>query len=472
MKNFNQIFINGQWTAPCSKKSYEVINPATGKCYAKVAASNNDDVNKAVFAAKLAFASWSNTSAQYRSDLINAAADEMQVRAEEIALAITMTMGCPLHLSREIQVQGAIDAFRSYAARAFTMEAVENKSDVVISKEAVGVCTLINPWNYPLSQLVGKLAPALAAGCTLVVKPAEQTPIQDYILAEIFNKVGLPAGVFNLVPGAGGDIGALLCSHPDVDMISFTGSNKTGIEISKAAASSIKRVCLELGGKSAFIITEDADFESAIRYGVEDVMINSGQTCTALTRMLVPETRYQEALEIAKKVAEENVLGDPLSAQSTMGPMSSKTQQNIVHSYIKQGLAEGAEIVTGGIDVPQALTEGCYVMPTIFANVSNDMRIAREEIFGPVLAVMPYSDIDNALEIANDSKFGLSSAVYAATPEAAMAIGKRIRAGQCYIQGAYFNTEAPFGGFKQSGNGREWGDEGLLEFVEIKSFVR
>jgi aldehyde dehydrogenase (NAD+) len=470
MINFNNIYINGKWVTPSSKEKYDVVNPATSEIYAKVCASNNEDVNNAILAAKLAFTAWSNTSAQYRCDLINAAADEMQERADEIALSITNTMGCPLNISREVQVQGAIDAFRTYASKAFKMEDFESKDDVSICKEAIGVCTLINPWNYPLSQLVGKLAPALAAGCTMVIKPAEQTPVQDYILAEIFTKVGLPPGVFNLVPGLGSEIGSLLCSHPDVDMISFTGSNNVGKVISKIASSSIKRVCLELGGKSAFIITEDADFESAIRYGVEDVMINSGQTCTALTRMLVPLSRYEEAVSLAKVIAEENVVGDPLSDKTTMGPMSSKGQKNQVCSYIQKGIDEGARLVTG-MDPSQTLNNGNYIMPTIFADVTNDMSIAREEIFGPVLSIISYVDIDHAVEIANDSDFGLSSAVYAASKEEAMKIGKRIRAGQCYVQGAYFNSEAPFGGFKQSGNGREWGDEGLLEFVEIKSFI-
>jgi aldehyde dehydrogenase (NAD+) len=471
MKIYDQLYINGQWVASYSTQTHEIVNPATGKPCARTPWANGKDVACAVSAAKKAFSSWSQTTAQQRCDFINAAADEMQNRIEDLADVITMSMGCPRNICLDIQVQGAIDSFRSYAQRAFMMEEVEHKEGVYILKEAVGVCSLINPWNYPLSQLVGKMAPALAAGCTLVVKPAEQTPLQDYVIAEVFDKIGLPAGVFNLVPGAGAQIGQLMCGHEDVDMVSFTGSTAAGIKVSEAAAPLVKRVCLELGGKSPYIITEDADLAAAVRYGVEDVMINSGQTCTALTRMLVHESCYEEAVLLAKTVAEENIVGDPLDATTTMGPLSSESQKNIVLKYINQGIAEGARLVTGGAEMPQGLTQGAYVKPCIFADVNNDMNIAREEIFGPVLSILSYIDIDEAIAIANDSVFGLSSAVYASDTDEALKIARRIRAGQCYVQGSYFNTEAPFGGYKQSGNGREWGDEGLMEYVEIKSVI-
>ena len=471
MKTYNKFYINGQWLSPVNEQFYEVVNPATNQICARTVMASEKEVNLAVAAAKAAFPHWSQTSAQYRSDLINAIADEMQQRSKELSEVITMTMGCPLHLSLEIQVQGAIDAFRSYAQHAFLMEEREEKNGIIISKEAAGVCALISPWNYPLSQLVGKIAPALAAGCTMVVKPAEQTPLQDFIMAEIFAKVGLPAGVFNLIPGIGTEIGPVMCSHADVDMISFTGSTRAGIKVSESASPSVKRVCLELGGKSPLIITEDADFPAAVRYGVEDVMINTGQTCNALTRMLVPQSRYKEAVLIAKAVAEENVVGDPLDNNVSMGPMSSMGQRDTVLNYIQQGINEGARLVTGGIELPETITTGAYVRPTIFADVDNNMSIAREEIFGPVLCLIPYQDINQAIDIANDTVFGLSSAVYAADTASALNIARRIRSGQCYIQGAYFNTNAPFGGYKQSGNGREWGEEGLMEYVEIKTVI-
>jgi aldehyde dehydrogenase (NAD+) len=471
MKICNKFYINGQWSSPLKEKFYDIVNPATNQVCARTAIGTENEVNLAVAAAKAAFPLWSETSAQQRSDLINAVADEMQVRSEELSAAITMTMGCPLHLCIDLQVQGAIDSLRTYAEYAFLMEASEEKPEMMICKEAVGVCVLISPWNYPLSQLIGKIAPALAAGCTMVVKPAEQTPLQDFIMAEIFEQVGLPAGVFNLVPGIGTEIGPVMCSHRDVDMVSFTGSTRAGVQVSEAATPSVKRVCLELGGKSPMIITEDADLAAAVRYGVEDVMINSGQTCNALTRMLVPKSRYQEAVLIAKKVAEENRVGDPLDETVSMGPMSSMAQRNTVLNYIKQGINEGARLVTGGLDLPVGLTTGAYVRPTIFADVNNQMRIAREEIFGPVLCMIPYQEIDDAVEIANDSQFGLSSSVYAQDTRAALQIARRIRSGQCYVQGAYFNINAPFGGYKQSGNGREWGEQGLMEYVEIKTIL-
>ncbi|WP_299666234.1 aldehyde dehydrogenase family protein [uncultured Psychromonas sp.] len=471
MKTYNKFYINGQWLSPVNEQFREVVNPATNQICARTVMASKKEVNLAVAAAKAAFPQWSQTSAQYRSDLINSIADEMQQRSEELSEVITMTMGCPLNLSLEIQVQGAIDAFRSYAQHAFLMEEIDEKNGIIISKEAAGVCALISPWNYPLSQLVGKIAPALAAGCTMVVKPAEQTPLQDFIMAEIFAKVGLPAGVFNLIPGVGTEIGPIMCSHADVDMISFTGSTRAGIKVSESASPSVKRVCLELGGKSPLIITEDADFSAAVRYGVEDVMINTGQTCNALTRMLVPQSRYKEAVLIAKAVAEENVVGDPLDNNVSMGPMSSMGQRDTVLNYIQQGINEGARLVTGGIELPETITTGAYVRPTIFADVDNNMSIAREEIFGPVLCLIPYQDINQAIDIANDTVFGLSSAVYAADTASALNIARRIRSGQCYIQGAYFNTNAPFGGYKQSGNGREWGEEGLMEYVEIKTVI-
>jgi aldehyde dehydrogenase (NAD+) len=341
----------------------------------------------------------------------------------------------------------------------------------IVVTEAIGVCVLINPWNYPLSQLVGKLGPALAAGCTMVVKPSEQTPLQDLILAEIIDQSSLPAGVFNLLTGVGSQIGKTLCSHSLVDMVSFTGSTLAGIKVAQAAASTVKRVCQELGGKSPYIIAPSADLAAAVRYGVEDVMINSGQSCNALTRMLVPAEQLAEVEVIAKHVAEEWQLGDPMLAATNIGPLSSHQQQRRVLSYIEKGVAQGAKLVCGGSQLPEALSKGAYVMPTIFSNVSNDMIIAQEEIFGPVLSIIPYQNIQHAIDLANDTPFGLSSGVFAADQTAAIKIASKLRAGQCYLQGAFFNTDSPFGGYKQSGNGREWGLEGLKEYTETKAMV-
>jgi aldehyde dehydrogenase (NAD+) len=471
MQSFSQLFVNGQWVNSNSKKTIKVINPANSQICAITPAANGDDVNLAIEAAKSAFNSWSNTTAEQRCKFILAIADEMQNRFEDLVIAISDTMGCPRELTKDIQVQGAIDAFRAYADMTSFVESCTEEHGVLQFKTPIGVCVLINPWNYPLSQLVGKLGPALATGCTVIVKPAEQTPLQDIILAEVVEKVGLPAGVFNLITGYGHEIGNKLCSHSDVDMVSFTGSTAAGVKVAQSAAPTVKRVCQELGGKSPLIITDDADLEAAVRFGVEDVMLNSGQTCCALTRMLVPASKYQQAVEIAKQVAEENVVGNPLNEDSTMGPLSSKLQQERVLSYIQSGIDEGANLVAGGISLPKELLNGAYVMPTVFSNVTNDMKIAQEEIFGPVITMIAYDDIHQAIDIANDTVFGLSSAVFAKNSEQAIKIARKIRAGQCYIQGSYFNTNAPFGGFKQSGNGREWGEEGLREFIEIQSVI-
>ena len=471
MKLFDKLFINGEWVKSNSTEVIEVINPATEKPCAHVPRGNREDVNAAVASARQAFNSWAHTPAEKRAEIMNAVADEMQRRIEDLIDAHVITMGCPRHLVAGLHVDAPIDAMRRYADRAKQMDEVEEKDGVLLLKESIGVCALINPWNYPLHQLIGKVAPALAAGCTIVAKPASQTPLQDFIMAEIFVAVGLPAGVFNLVSGSGSVIGPVMSSHPDVDMVSFTGSTYGGIKVAESAAPTVKRVCQELGGKSPYIITEDADLEAAIRYGVEDVMLNTGQTCNALTRMFAPRSRYEEAVNIAKKIAEENIVGDPNKSHVTMGPMASASQKQTVLNYIKTGIAEGARLVTGGIDMPPGLNVGAYVQPTIFADVSNEMVIAREEIFGPVLCMIVYDDIEVAIEMANDTVYGLASGVYAKDKASALKIARRIRAGQCYIQGGYFNLEAPFGGYKQSGNGREWGDQAMFEYIEIKAII-
>jgi len=470
MKDLNKVFINGQWCDSLSGEALEVINPATELPVALVASANKADVDLAVAAAKKAFDTWSNTPSAERSKRIKAIAQRMEERKDELVTAISQTMGCPEHIAGWLQVEGPIEGMQLFSDHCHLTDITEEAGSSLVVKEPIGVCAFINPWNYPLHQFVGKVGAALAAGCTMVVKPSEQTPWQDYIMAEILAECGIPDGVFNLVPGAGAVVGEALSSHPDVNMVSFTGSTQAGIKVAQAAAPTVKRVTQELGGKSPFIITEDADLAAAVKYGVEDVMLNSGQTCTALTRMLVPETKYNEALAIAKEVAEGLQAG---TEQDTfLGPMSSRTQQKRVLDYIRLGLEEGAELVCGGIESPLPEQPGYYVAPTIFGQVNNQMRIAREEIFGPVLCVIPYHDLEDAIAIANDTPYGLSSGVYAKDESAALAIARKIRAGQCYINGSFFNYLAPFGGYKQSGNGREFAGIGVEEFLETKAIQR
>jgi aldehyde dehydrogenase (NAD+) len=472
MQSITEIYIDGGWVKPHSAGVNYVTNPATEQSFASVPSSDEYDVDRAVLAAHRAFPTWSGSRAAERADFIRAIAQGMTDRADELAAAISKELGMPMHLAREVQVDGPIEGMLSYADQAFDMEKEETTGNATIIKEAVGVCAFINPWNYPLHQLVGKIAPAFAAGCTMVVKPSEETPLHAFILAEIIHDAGLPAGVFNLVPGSGRVVGEALSCHRLVDMVSFTGSTGAGVRVAEVASHTVKRVCLELGGKSPFIITDNADFSAAVAHGVHDVMINSGQTCTALTRMLVPQSCYEQAMEIAKTVAQSLTVGDPMDPTSHIGPMCSERQKNSVLRYIEQGLEEGATLVTGGIEPPPGCEQGFYVQPTIFANVNNDMSIAREEIFGPVLCMIAYEDIDEAITLANDTEFGLSSGVWAGTEEQAMQIARQIRAGQVFVNGGDFNYRAPFGGYKQSGNGREWGAAGLDEFVEIKAIMR
>jgi aldehyde dehydrogenase (NAD+) len=469
MRVYEKLYINGQWVAPHGQGSLEAINPATEEVTVRTPKGDATDVDHAVTAARNAFEAWSQTPATERARLINAISVEMKNREKDFAECISDELGIPIHLSYDIQVEGPIAAMATFADRCKMMDAVKEVGNSLIIKEPVGVCAFINPWNYPLHQMVGKVAPALAAGCTMVVKAAGQTPSHAFILAEVMHKVGLPKGVFNLVQGSGKDIGESLAKHPEVDMVSFTGSTQVGVRIAELAAPTVKRVTQELGGKSPYIITEDADLEEAVKYGVIDVMINTGQTCTALTRMLVHEKVYDKAVEIAKRIAEELKVGDPRHDDSFVGPMSSKAQQQTVLGFIKKGIEEGARLVTGGTDMPAGVAKGAYVKPTVFADVTNDMIIGREEIFGPVLCIMKYKTIEEAVQVANDTVYGLSSGVYAGTKEKALKIARQMRAGMCFVNGGGYNYQAPFGGYKQSGNGREWGDEALHEFIEIKA---
>ncbi|WP_250461927.1 aldehyde dehydrogenase family protein [Microbulbifer litoralis] len=472
MTDFNRLhtdklYINGEWRDSQRGDMHPVVNPATEEVICQVVQASTEDVDVAVSAARAAFGSWGKTSAGERSAFINAIADGMEKRREDLIQAVSSALGCPAHITKWLHVDGPIYAMRYYAERAALMEKTEKAAHSLIIREPIGVCGFITPWNYPLHQFVGKVAPALAAGCTMISKPSETTPLQDYVMAEIIDEAGLPPGVFNLVPGAGPVVGAALAAHPLVDMVSFTGSTRAGVEVARAAAPTVKRVTQELGGKSPLIITPDADLEKAVRWGCEDVFINSGQTCTALARMLVPADKYEQAVEIARQFAEEVVLGT--GSDALMGPLSSARQRDIVRGYIDKGVAEGARLVAGGAEVPEGHDKGYYVKPTVFADVSNDMTIAREEIFGPVTCLIPYKDMDEAIAIANDTEYGLASGVWARDVDSALPVVRRIEAGLCFVNGGEFNYDAPFGGYKRSGNGREFGDAGLDEFIELKS---
>lgn len=469
MKRYETIYINGQWVAPAGTGLCDVINPANNELAGQVPNGNEADVNAAVMAARSAFESWSKTTATERSELIGKIAARLAERKEEMGALITSELGMPLKLSVAIQAGMPAAVMASYAELPQVMEEEDQVGNSLVIKEPVGVCGFITPWNYPLHQIVGKVAPALAAGCTMVVKPSREAPLNAFLLAEIIHEAGLPAGVFNLVSGAGRVIGEAISAHPEVDMVSFTGSTSAGIRVAELAAKSVKRVTQELGGKSPNIILPDADLEKAITKGVQDICINSGQTCAALTRMLVPAELHDQALAIAKRVAEHIPVGDPRAPGSLMGPMVSEGQRQTVVRYIQAGIDEGATLVAGGIEKPEGLMQGAYVRPTIFGNVDNNMLIAREEIFGPVLCIIPYQSEAEAITIANDTVYGLSGAVWSGNAERAKAVARQLRAGQVFINGGAFNIQAPFGGYKHSGNGRELGHHGLNEFIEIKS---
>jgi aldehyde dehydrogenase (NAD+) len=469
MRIYDKFYINGQWVEPIGKGTSEVINPATGEISARVPYGNAEDADAAVQAARNAFDSWSQTPASVRAEFLRKLAVEGEKRNADLTQTIIDELGMPIQNAAAFQVDALGIICESFAVKAKHMEEQKEIGNSIIVKEPIGVCAMINPWNYPVWQMIGKVAPAIAAGCTMVVKAASQTPSHLFIFAEMCEAVGLPAGVFNMVHGSGREIGAALSSHPEVDMVTFTGSTAAGVQVTNTAAPDVKRVCLELGGKSPFIITEEADLEAAMDFGIQDVMVNTGQTCNALTRMIIHESRYEEAVELAKANAEALTVGDPNDPDVFVGPMSSEGQRQSVLDYIEQGVAEGARLVTGGTDMPAGLTSGNYVAPTVFADVTNNMTIAQEEIFGPVLVMIKYSTIDQAVEIANDTPYGLASAVWAGDKDKATAIGRRIRAGQCAINGGDANHEAPFGGYKESGNGREFGEEGLHEYCEIKA---
>jgi aldehyde dehydrogenase (NAD+) len=429
------------------------------------------DVDRAVKAARAAFEGWSTLPVAERAAFLQKIHEGLKARAADIAQAVTSEMGMPLKQSMRIQAGSPIAAFKLYAGLAQNFHFEEEVGNSLVIREAIGVVAAITPWNYPLHQIAAKVAAALAAGCTVVLKPSEVAPLDAFILTEVIHAAGLPAGVFNLVTGRGTVVGEAMCAHADVDMVSFTGSTRAGRRISEIASGTIKRVALELGGKSASIILDDADFPAAVKGSVGACFLNAGQTCTAHTRMLVPESRYEEAAKLAVAVTEAYKVGDPLDETSTMGPVASKAQQKTVNEYIEIGLAEGAELLTGGTGAPAGLEgKGCYVRPTVFGRVKPESRLAQEEVFGPVLSIITYKDEDDAVRIANDSPYGLSGGVWASSDERAQQVARRMRTGQVDINGGTFNMLAPFGGYKQSGNGREFGKYGLEDFLEHKSF--
>ena len=466
----DRLFIGGRWVAPSGSEMIDVHNAGTGEVMGRVPAGNAKDVDAAVAAARGALDKWSATSPGVRSELLEKISASLKARADELAKTIAQEVGMPLKLAGRIQAGLPIANFANFAKLLKDFVFEERVGNSLVVREPVGVVAAITPWNYPLHQIALKVAPALAAGCTVVLKPSEIAPFNAFILAEAIEAAGLPQGVFNLVTGYGADAGEALVKHRDVDMISFTGSTRAGKRISELAAQSVKRVALELGGKSASVILDDADLATAVKGTVNGCYLNSGQTCTALTRMLVPDSLYQEAARIAAEVAKSFTVGDPLAETTRLGPLSSQAQLERVRGYIRKGLQEGAELLAGGAEPPEGVPPGgYYVKPTVFGRVRNDMSIAREEIFGPVLSIIPYQDEEDAVRIANDTVYGLAGAVWSRDDARAQRVARRIRAGQVDVNGGAFNMNAPFGGFKQSGHGREAGVYGLEEFLEYKS---
>jgi aldehyde dehydrogenase (NAD+) len=465
----DKLYIGGEWVDPSSDDKIEVVNPSTEEVIGSVPSGTTEDVDRAVEAAKTAFETWSQTSREERANYLRAIAGGMQERAGEIVTTIASELGMPVRLTQAIQLGLPLNAFAQMPTWMDEIEWERQLGNSLVVKEPVGVIGAITPWNYPLHQIAGKVAPALAAGCTVVLKPASQTPLCTFILAEIMDSVGLPAGVFNLVSGPGGAIGERLASHPDVDMVSFTGSTLVGRRIAELAAQTVKPVALELGGKSPNVILDDADFSKAIPDAVGKCFLNSGQTCSALTRLLVPREQLGAAEEIAKAAAESFTPGNPFDESTRLGPVVSADQRDTVRKYIEKGVDEGAKLVTGGVEGPEGLDRGYFVRPTVFSNVSNDMTIAQEEIFGPVLVIIPYEDEDDAVRIANDSIYGLAGGVWSGDPERAKQVARRIRTGQIEINGGAFNPAAPFGGYKQSGHGRENGPLSIDDFLQLKA---
>ncbi|MEI6205729.1 MAG: aldehyde dehydrogenase family protein [Desulfuromonadales bacterium] len=464
-----ELYINGQWIAPAGSEVFDVVNPASEALLGRVPAASAADADGAVAAAVSAFETWGRTSTAERVVFLAGIHRGLLARSEEIARIITSEVGMPLKLSRRIQTGLPVAVLESYIKLLSEYCFEERIGNSLVVREPVGVAVCITPWNYPLHQVIAKLAPALVSGCTVVLKPSEVAPLSAFILAEIIHEAGLPAGVFNLVTGLGEEIGEHLVRHPDADLISFTGSLRAGRRVAELAAGTVKRVTLELGGKSAAVVLDDTDLPTAVKGTVGACFINSGQTCTAHTRLLVPEHLYDQAAALAVAAASTYAPGDPQNEQTRLGPLVSAVQRERVRDFIRLGISQGAELLAGGVETPDGLPAGFFVRPTVFGRVTPDMTIAQEEIFGPVLSIMAYHDEEEAITIANGTRYGLAAAVWSGDAERAERVARRLRAGQVDINGGAFNFLAPFGGFKQSGYGRELGQHGLEEFLELKS---
>ena len=471
MENQLKFYINGEWVDPSTSDTLEVINPSTEQPITSIAMGGTADVDKAVAAAKAAFETYSQTTREERVALLEKIIAAYSERLGEVAETISAEMGAPLPLANAAQAPSGLGHFMTTLEILKNYEFEEDIGGSHIVREPAGVCGFITPWNWPINQIACKVAPALAAGCTMVLKPSEVAPLNALLFAEVMDAAGVPAGVFNLVNGDGPTVGAALSSHPDVDMMSFTGSTRAGIEVARNAAPTVKRVAQELGGKSANIILDDADFNAAISRDVFGMCMNSGQSCNAPTRMLVPNARMDEAAGIAKVAAESVKVGDPSAEGTTIGPVVSAVQFEKIQNLIEKGIEEGAKLETGGPGRPDGLNAGYFVKPTVFSHVTNEMTIAREEIFGPVLSLIGYEDDADAVRIANDTLYGLSGYVSSGDPERAKAIARQLRTGNVHLNGAPVDNNSPFGGYKQSGNGREWGKYGLEEFLEVKAIM-
>jgi len=471
MTDYLKFYINGEWVDPVEPKTLEVINPATEEPIGRISMGSAADVDKAVAAARAAFESFSQTSREERLELMNAIVEAYKKRYNDVAAQITAEMGAPATFAQKAQAATGIGHFKTAIRVLKDYPFEEAQGTTLIRREPVGVCGLITPWNWPINQITCKVAPALAAGCTMVLKPSEVAPFNACLFAEILDDAGVPAGVFNLVNGDGPSVGEAMSSHPGIDMMSFTGSTRAGVAVAKAAADTVKRVAQELGGKSANIILEDADMARAVKGGVMGCMMNSGQSCNAPTRMLVPQDKMDEVIDIARATAEKVKVGDPNAEDTTIGPVVSEVQFNKIQALIEKGIEEGATLVTGGPGRPEGLNRGYYVRPTVFANVNNEMTIAREEIFGPVLSILGYADEEDAVRIANDTVYGLSGYVSSGDLAHAGRVAAQLRTGNVHINNAMADPAAPFGGYKQSGNGREWGEFGFEEFLEVKAVM-
>ena len=469
MRDRTQLYIDGAWVPSAGTATIDVVNPATEEVIGRIPEGTPEDVDRAVAAAQAAFGTWSKTSVDERAKYLSRLHESLQARAEEIATTITEEMGAPAKFATLVQAGLPITVMGTYAQLVAEYDFEETIGNSLIVREPIGVVGAITPWNYPLHQIVNKVAPALAAGCTIVLKPSEVAPYSAFLLADLIDEVGLPAGVFNLVTGTGPVVGEAIAKHPGVDMVSFTGSTAAGKRVTQLASETVKRVALELGGKSANVVLDDADFAKIGRIAIAQAFQNAGQMCSALTRLVVPRDRQAEIVEAVKAAAEAYVPGDPTSTDTKLGPLVSDRQRDRVQDYIRKGIDEGATLVTGGPESPEGVERGYYVRPTVFADVTTDMTIAQEEIFGPVLAVMPYDDEADALRIANSTVYGLAGGVWSGDAERAKAFARQMRTGQVDVNGGRFNPLAPFGGYKQSGTGRELGRYGLDEFLEVKS---